>query len=75
MQPAKSHDTEKVDPPNLANKQILIEERIANYAVTNLVNEVIEMILLDVVKSSKNSTETYAILSLTWLRFNGILKR
>ena len=75
MQLAKSHDTEKVDPPNLANKQILIEERIGNYTVTNLVNEVIEMILLDVVKSSKNSAETYAILSLTWLRFNGILKR
>ena len=30
------HDTEKVDPPNLTNKQILIEERIDNYAITNL---------------------------------------
>ena len=28
------HDTEKFDPPSLMDKQILIEERIDNYAIT-----------------------------------------
>ena len=69
------HDTGKVDPPNLMGKQTLIEERIENYAITNLPNEMIEMILADVVNSSENSTETYAILSQTCSRFNDILKR
>ena len=54
----QSHDTEKVDPPSLTDKQILIEERIDNYAITNLPNEIIEIILVDVVNSSNNSTET-----------------
>ena len=69
------HDTGKVDPPNLMGKQTLIEERIENYAITNLPNEMIEMILADVVNSSENSTETYAILSQTCSRFNDILTR
>ena len=56
------HDTEKFDPPSLMDKQILIEERIDNYAITNLPNKTIEKILVDVVNSSKNSTKTYAIL-------------
>ena len=43
------------------DKQILIEERIDNYAITNLPNKIIEKILVDVVNSSKNSTKTYAI--------------
>ena len=71
----QSYDTEKVDPPSLTNKQILFEERIDSYAITNLPNEIIEMILIDAVNSSKNSTETYAILSKTSSRFNDILKR
>ena len=53
-----SHDTEKVDLLSLANMQILIGEKIENDAITNLLNEVTEMILLNAVKSSKNSTET-----------------
>ena len=69
------HDTEKVDPPSSTDKQVLIEERIDNYAITNLPNEVIEMVLVDAVYSSKNSTETYVILSQTCSRFNDILKR
>ena len=69
------HDTEKVDPPSLTDKQILIEERTDNYAITNLPNEIIEMMLVDAVNSTKNSAETYAILSQTCSRFNDILKR
>ena len=69
------HDAEKFDPPSLTDKQILIEERIDNYSITNLPNEVIEVILVDAVNSSKNSTETYATLSQTCSRFNDILKR
>ena len=61
------HDTEKVDSPNLTDKQILIKEKIDNYAITNLPNEIIEMILVDAINLSKNSTETYAILSQTYL--------
>ena len=53
---------------------MLIEERIENYAITNLLSEIFEMILVDVVNSSKNSTKTYAILSKTCSRFNDILK-
>ena len=52
------------------------------YAITNLPNETIEMILFLAVdwprltsKPSKNSTETDVILSQTCSRFNGILKR
>ena len=69
------HGTEKVDPPSLTDKQIRIEERIDNYAITNLPSENIEMVLVDAVNSSKNSTETYAILSQTCSRFNDILKQ
>ena len=57
----------KVDSPSLTDKQIL-EERIDNYAITNLSNEIIEMILVDAVKFSKNSTEICS-------RFNSILKQ
>ena len=64
------HDTEKGDPPSLTDKQILIEEKIDNYAITNLPHEIIEMILVDAVNSSNNSTETYNILSQTCSRFN-----
>ena len=56
------HDTEKVDPLSFTDNQILIEERVDNYAITNLPNEIIEMILVDAVNSSKNWTETYALL-------------
>ena len=56
-------------------KQILTEERIDNNAIINLSKEIIEMILVDEVKSSKNSTDTYVILSQTCSRFNAILKR
>ena len=45
------------------------------YAITNLPNEVIEMILVDTLNSSTNSIETYAIFSQTCSRFNDILKR
>ena len=68
-------DTEQIDPPSLTDKQILTEERIDNYAITNLPKEIIEMILVDGVNSSKNSTETYSILSQTCSRFNDTLKR
>ena len=30
------HDAEKIDPPSLTDKQILTEERIDNYGITNL---------------------------------------
>ena len=69
------HDPEKVNLPSFTDKQIAIEERIDNYVITNLPNETIEAILFDAVNSSKNSTETYATLSQTCLRFNNILKR
>ena len=59
----QSHDTEKVDLPSLTDKQIIIEERTDNYVITNLPNEIIEMILLDAVKSPENSTETYVLFS------------
>ena len=52
------------------DKQTLIEGRIDNYAIANLPNEIIEIILVDAVNSSKNSTETDAILSQTCSRFN-----
>ena len=68
------HDTEKVDPPSLTDKQILIEGRFDNYAITNLPNKITEIILVDAVNSYKNSTETYTILPQTCLRFNDILK-
>ena len=45
----QSHGTAKVDPPSLRDKQILIEERIDNYAITYLPNEIFEMILIDAV--------------------------
>ena len=52
------------------DKQTLIEGRIDNYAIANLPNEIIEIIVVDAVNSSKNSTETDAILSQTCSRFN-----
>ena len=64
----------KADSPGLTDKQIL-EEWIDNYVITNLPNEIIEMILVDAVKLSKNSTEIYVILSQTCSTFNSILKR
>ena len=70
----QSYDTEKVGPPGLTDKVILTEERIGNYAIPNLFNEIIEMRLVNEVKSSKNSTEAYVILSQICPRFNGILK-
>ena len=70
----QSRDTEKGDPASLTDKQILIEGRIGNYGITNLPDEIIEMILVDAAKTSKNLTETYVILSQTWSRFNGIVK-
>ena len=69
------HDTEKVNPPSLTDKQILTEERIDNYAMTNLPNEIIETILVNAINYSKNSTESCAILSQTCSRFKDILKR
>ena len=53
-----SNDTEKVESPSSANMQILIEERIDSYAITNLLNEVTEMMLFNALKLSKNSTGT-----------------
>ena len=64
------HDPEKVDLPSLTDKQIPIEENL----ITNLPNETIKILLFDAVGSSKNSTETYAIMSQTCSRFNNILK-
>ena len=51
-------------PAVLTDKQILIEERIDNYVITNLPNETIEMILFHAVKYSKNSTETCVVTGL-----------
>ena len=65
----QSHNTEKVDPPSFTGKQILIGQRIDNYAIPNLPNEIIEIILVDAVKSSKNSIETYVIFLQTCSRF------
>ena len=58
----------------VTDQQMLIEQRIENHAITNLPNEILEMILVNTVKSSKNSAETYVIFSQTGSRFNGILK-
>ena len=44
---------------NLTRSYIRTEETISNYAMTNCHNEIIEMTLFDVIKSSKYSTETY----------------
>ena len=63
---APSHDAQKVVPPSLTDKQILIEERFDNYPITYLPSEIIEMILADVIKFSKNSTETYVMNILFW---------
>ena len=48
----QAHDTEKVDPSSLTEKQILIEDGIDNYAKTNLPTEIIKMIFVDVIRSS-----------------------
>ena len=46
-----------------------------DYAIINVPNEIIEMMLVDVINSSKNSAETNTVLSHTCLRFSDILKR
>ena len=47
-----------------------------NYAIINLPNEIIEIILVDAVKSFQNSIETNVIFSKTCSRFkNAILKQ
>ena len=54
--PSATNEKPQVDPPpSLMDKQILIEEMIDNYVIINLPNEIII--------SSKNLTETHAILS------------
>ena len=58
----------------VTDQQMLIEQRIENHAITNLPNEILEMILVNTVKSSKNSAEICVIFSQTGSRFNGILK-
>ena len=58
----------------VTDQQMLIEQRLENHAITNLPNEILEMILVNTVKSSKNSAETCVIFSQTGSRFNGILK-
>ena len=68
-------DIGKVDPPSLMDKQILTEGRIENCAITSLLNEKIEIILVNAVKSSEKSIEKYVILSPACWRFNGMLKR
>ena len=55
------HDTETIDLPSLTEKQILTEEIFANYAINKLLNEIIQIVLVDAMKSSKNLTETYVI--------------
>ena len=50
----QSHDTEKVDRPSLTDNQILIEDRIDNYAITNLPNEIMEMRLVDATEFHRN---------------------
>ena len=37
-----------------------------NYAITYLPSEIVEMILADVIRFSKNSTETYVMNILFW---------
>ena len=75
VQSTKNHMIlKKVDPRSLTDKQMLIEERTENYAITNLLNRIIEMTLLDGVKSSKHSTEAFVILPQPCSRFNGISK-
>ena len=62
VQPTNIHNhTEKIDSPSSTDKQILIEERINNYEITNLPNEITEIILVDSINSYKNSTETFKI--------------
>ena len=69
----QSHDTEKVDPPSLTGKQIVTEEMTNNYAITNLPNEIIEIILVDAVRSFQNSIETNVIFSQTCSRFKNVI--
>ena len=61
-------DTEKIDLPSLTEKQILTEEIFDNYAINKLLNEIIQIVLVDAMKSSKNLTETYVILSVLLLQ-------
>ena len=61
-------DTEKIDLPSLTEKQILTEEIFDNYAINKLLNEIIQILLVDAMKSSKNLTETYVILSVLLLQ-------
>ena len=61
------HDTETIDLPSLTEKQILTEEIFANYAINKLLNEIIQIVLVDAMKSSKNLTETYVIWSVLLL--------
>ena len=61
-------DTEKIDLPSLTEKQILTEEIFNNYAINKLLNEIIQIVLVDAMKSSKNLTETYVILSVLLLQ-------
>ena len=48
----------KTTPPSPPSHS-LIGERIDNYAITNLPSEIMEITMVDVVTSSKNSKETY----------------
>ena len=73
----------KVNSSRSTDEQPSTEEKIDNCASTdqqtpiswsNLPNEIVEMILIDAVKSSENATETYLSLSRTCSRFNHILQ-
>ena len=62
VQSANNHIIMKVDSQSLTDKQIL-QQRMDNYAIINPPNEIIQMILVDAVKFSKNSTGIYVISS------------
>ena len=50
--------TETIDLPSLTEKQILIEEKFDNYAFTKIPDKIVQTLLVDALKSSKNFTET-----------------
>ena len=50
--------TETIDLPSLTEKQILTEEKFDNYAFTKIPDKIVQTLLVDALKSSKNFTET-----------------
>ena len=57
--------TETIDLPSLTEEQILIEEKFDNYAFTKLPYKIVQILLVDALKPSKNLTETCYMIRVT----------